>query len=241
MKLLEALRRFVNPEGPIGEVISPSEVYKTRLGLPVSSPHQVRVSIEAPSHASAVVEATAARFVPAAEADVPKSRERQVSAFLTEHWSPVYAKTDSTDMVEILRASQTLLGWTVTPRVAASAKAKMTAEQFAEVLQSAQIQASDEIYNGFYETISGPDSILVDGKMLTGGTRITGGRREYAEKTKNFVHWGPGVAEKHAAAHAELDSRPVRNVKRALEAHAGVALPLYRRLQNGRYDRRSAV
>src|SRR5271165_1567473 len=101
MRLLEILRRFVDPAGPAGEVISPADVYKTRLGLPIESPHRQRVVLQAPGH----LEQTLApvRFVALSEAtDVPRSRVRQVSAFVEEYWSPVYEKTASTDMATIL-------------------------------------------------------------------------------------------------------------------------------------------
>lgn len=200
------------------------------------------VNMEAPASVAQAVAIAPARFVPAAEAiDVPRARTRQVSAYIEEVWAPVYGTTDSTDMLEILRASERLVGWNVTQRIAASAKARMTAEQYAEVLQSAQFQVADEFYNQYYETIVGNDPIEIDGKIVTGGTRITGGRREYREKTKGYVHWDAGYVKERNAALAELDSRPRRNVRRALEAHAGEVLPMHRKMANPRYDRKAAV
>jgi hypothetical protein len=184
------------------------------------------------------------RFVPLSEAvDVPKDRVRQVSAFVEEVWAPVYATTTSTDLATILVVSQQQTGWTVTQRQSASSRqrARLSAEQFIEQLQSTQIQASDDWANGYYETIPGNDPIWIDGKRLTGGTRITGGRREYAEKTKGMVLWDRGFIEQRNAAMAEMDSRPVRNVQRNLERVAGEVLPMRRLVANPRRDRRSAV
>lgn len=239
MRLLDALKKLVDPAGPLGAVVSPADVYKERAGLPVSSPHRVRVALEAPPAAAHAL--AAPRFVAAAEAtDVPRDRVRQVSAFVEEVWRPEYAKTRSTDMAEILRASQTLVGWQVTQRVSASSRHRLTAEQFAEVLQSAQIQASDSFYAGYYETIPGNDAIEIDGKMLTGGTRVTS-RTQYNAVTKGMVHWDRGFLEQRKAAEAEMASRPIRNVKANLERVAGEVLPMRRVLANPRYDRRSAV
>ena len=143
--------------------------------------------------------------------------------------------------MEILRASERLVGWNVTQRIAASAKARMTAEQYAEVLQTAQIQASDALYNQYYETIPGNDPIEIDGMVVTGGTRITGGRREYREKTKGFVHWDAGYVKERNAYQAAMDARPVQNVRRNLERVAGEVLPMHRKLTNPKFDRKAAV
>lgn len=242
VRLLEALRRFVDPAGPIGEVASPSDVYKSRIGLPIEAPHRQRVTLEAPKFAAEAVALAPTRFVAqSTNPDVPRDRVRQVSAFVEEVWQPQYAATHSTDMVEILRASQTLLGWWVRQRVAESARARLTAEQFAEVLQSVQIQATDAYLCGYYTTIKGNDPIVVDGKTLTGGTRITS-RTHYREATKGYVHWSDkGFLEKRQAALAEEASRPIRNVRANLERVAGEVLPLHRKIANPRYDRRSAV
>lgn len=239
MRLKEALRRLVDPAGPIGEVASPSEVFKTRLGLPTSAPHQLRVAIEAPAHAQHAL--AAPRFVAAAEAvDVPRDRVRQVSAFVEEVWAPQYQTTRSTDIAEILRASETLVGWKVTQRVASSARHRLTAEEFQEVIQSAQIQATDEFYCDYYPTIPGSDTIVIDGKAVTGGTRITS-RTHYREATKGFAHWDKGFLRERAAAEAEMASRPVRNVRANLERVAGEVLPMRRTQMNPRYDRKAAV
>jgi hypothetical protein len=237
--MFDALKKLFDPLGPIGEVASPSEVYKTRLGLPISSPHTMRAVLAAPAD----VERTFApsRFVSLEEAvNVPKSRIRQIDAYTEERWSPVYATTTSTDVAEILRISQQQVGWNVVQQQTMASKARPSVEEVIEIAQSCQIQASDEIYNGYFETIPGNDPIWIDGKMLTGGTRITGGRREYREKTKGFIHWDAGYVKERNAALAELDSRPARNAKANLERVAGECLPMKRLLANGRYDRRSA-
>jgi hypothetical protein len=239
VRLLDNLKKLIDPAGPVGQWLSPSEVYKDRLGLPISSPHTIRAVLAAPAD----VERTFApsRFVSLQDAaDVPKSRIRQIDAYTEEFWKPVYAKTASTDVAEILRISQQHVGWTVTQQQTKASRARPSAEEVIEIAQSCQIQASDEIYNGYFETIPGNDPIWIDGKKLTGGTRITGGRREYREKTKGFIHWDAGYVKERNAALAELDSRPARNAKANLERVAGECLPMKRLLANGRYDRRSA-
>ena len=107
-------------------------------------------------------------------------------------------------------------------------------------MQSLQIQASDAFYDDYYVTVPGTDTIEVDGKTLTGGTRIRS-RTEYNEKTRGMMPWGPGVAEARQSAQAEMASRPVRNVARNLERMKGECLPMRRLLANPRRDRRSAV
>jgi len=227
-----------DPRGPLGSVVAPSSAFQERAGLPVTSPHRQRVALEAPTVAKAAIELAPTRFVAAADAvNVPKDRVRQVSAFVEEVWAPEYGSTRSTDLVEILRASTTLVGWRVSQRLAVSAKARMTAEQYAEVLQTAQIQASDAFYQGYYETIPGNDPIEIDGKVLTGGTRIRS-RTHYNEATKGMVLWDKGGWELKQRAEAEMASRPVRNVRANLERLAGQVLPMRTPLNNPRFNKR---
>jgi hypothetical protein len=238
--LLGTLKKVLDPRGPLGNVVSPSEVFKERAGLPITAPHTERVRLAAPAHVEQAL--APSRFISASEAvDVPRDRVRQVSAFVEERWTPIYATTDSTDIATIILTAQTQIGWQVTQRQSQSSRVKqpLSAEEFVEVLQSAQIQASDEFLNDYYETIPGNDIIEIDGKKLTGGTRITGGRREYEAKTKNMVHWDKGFVKQRLAAQAEMESRPVRNIKANLERVAGDVLPMRRLIANPRYDRKS--
>lgn len=280
--LKSALRKIVDPIGPIGSIVSPSVVYKERLGFGVSASHAQRIQLET----NAQVERALApvRFVAEHEATPPKDRVRQVSAFVNEVWEPVYQKSASTDLNEIFAASQTRVGWRVRQEVRSAwcdctkavfereadgefvhrscgrARKHLTAPEFAEVLQSAQIQATDEAYYTYAETIPGNDPVVMpdgnylrgtptfdaDGRMthdgiIRGGTQIKG-RKHYRQVTKNVAHWDQGFLEKRAAGLAEESSRPVRNVKRALDAVAGESLPLWRPTGlNFRRDRRSAV
>lgn len=250
-RFVEALRKLVDPRGPLGEIASPSEIFKTRMGLSTHVPHVQRAVPPAPKHVEQAL--APARFVPLSEAvDVPKDRVRQVSAFIEERWAPEYRKTTSTDLVEILRASQEQIGWTVTQHQTAASRArqKREDEEVAEILASLQVQATDDFYNQYYETIPGNDPVIIDGEVLRaadgtvirGGTRITGGRKEYNAKTKGFIHWDAGFMAQRDAAIAEEASRPVRNVRRAMEVIAGEKLPMHRPVGiNYRKDRRSAV
>lgn len=259
MRLLDALKKLADPRGPIGELVSPSEVFKSRAGLPVSAPHSERARMAAPAHVEHAL--AAPRFVALADAvDVPRERVRQVSAFVEDVWAPVYGTTDSTDLGTILRVSQQQIGWRVTQRQSASSivRKRLSAEDFREVVQSTQIQASDAFYNGVYETIPGNDPIVLHGEILRGeatydrdgrmthdgivrGTMIQHGRAEYNARTKGWVHWDAGFVAQRKAALAEEASRPVRNVRRNLERVAGECLPMRRLVTNPRYDRKSAV
>ena len=266
-KVLKVLGDLIHPAGPLGEVLSPSDVFKTRLGLPTQSPHVARAKMEAPADVERAL--APARFIAVGDAvDVPRDRVRRVSAFIEERWTPVYAKTDSTDLIEIIRASQKQTGWMVAQHESAESRIarrdRQNAEEFEQVLLTAQIQASDDIYNGYFETIPGNDPCVIDGEILRGqptyernadgsrgkmihdgivrgGTMIRGGRREYREKTKGMVHWDAGFLAERAKAQKEMESRPVRNVKANLEAMAGQVLPMHRTLLNPRVDRKSAV
>lgn len=262
MRLLDGLKRALDPRGPIGDVVSPSIVFKERQGVPVTSPHTTRAIPHAPKEH--VERSIAAPRFASIEESAPPNRVRQVSAYVEEHWSPVFRGTESVDLVAILLASQDQIGWTVTQRESEQSRlarrAHQNAEEFVAVLQSCQIQASDEWANGYYETIPGNDPVILDGQILRGeatydengkmthdgivrgGTMITGGRRQYREATKGMAHWDKGFMAEREAAQAEMDSRPVRNVRRAMEAIAGEKLPMYGNVGiNFRRDRRSAV
>ena len=235
--MLKLLWKVIYPQGPIGQWLSPSEVYKDRLGLPVSSPHTIRATVQAPGDIERAF--APARFVSMEDAiDVPKGRVRHVSAYIEERWSPVYASTTSTDMFEIIKASQTQIGWTVTQQQTQASKARPSAEQFIEIAQSCHIQASDEYLNGYYETIPGNDPLVIDGKTVTGGTRITGGRREYREKTQGMIHWDAGFVKERERALAIEAQKGVQGVRAEGERIMGERMPTYRRIPNGMMDKR---
>ena len=171
------------------------------------------------------------------------------------------------DLVEIILASQDQIGWQVTQRESEQSrlarKARQNAEDFIEITQSVQIQANDDWAMGLIMTVPGNDKIIIDGQVLKGeasyyrnpdgsrgamyhdgtvtGTVITKGRREYNARTKGWAAWDKGFVERRERDQAEMDSRPIRNVKAALEAKAGEVLPMRRLLANPRYDRKSAV
>ena len=241
-------------------------MFKERQGVPITSPHTTRVILHAPKeHVERSI--AAPRFV-GIEESAPPNRVRQVSAYVEEHWSPVFRGTESRDLVEILLASQDQIGWQVTQRESEQSRlarrAHQNAEEFVEVLQSTQIQASDEFYVGYYETIPGNDPVILDGEILRGeatyetnpdgsqgrmthdgivrGGTMFYGRKHYNSATKGFVQWDKGAMEAREMAQAEMASRPKRNVRQAMEAIAGEALPMWRPTGlNFRRDRRSAV
>ncbi len=249
-RLLDKVRKLLDPLGPVGNWLSPSSVYKERAGLPIDAPTAIRA--KAPTTTFDVQRALQPERVLPADAEVPKDRVRIVSAFIEEHFAPIYAAIDSTDLAVIFSTAPEIVGWRVTQHVRkdARAKAPMSAEQFYEHLQSLQIQASDAFYNQYLETVPGNDPVVIDGQVLRakdgtvirGGTQIRHGRKEYAQKTKGFVHWDKGFHAKREEALAEQASRPLRNVKDALEVTAGEKLPMHRPVGlNMRKDRARAV
>jgi hypothetical protein len=243
MSIIDAIRKFLEPRGPLAEVLSPSIVYKTRAGLPIATAHSQRVS----SHTTAEVQRfiVPARFVRAGEIAVPESRMRLVSPYVEEHYAPVYATTDSLDLSEILRASQELVGWNVTQTIrdehcdclnavwnkegvheqCGRARASLSDEQFVEHVARVQLQASDEFYNGFYETIPGSDSVLTGAGLATGGTRITRGRTQYNQKTKGWVHWDKGVVKEREKAYAAEQQKWIDDVRPRVEKVSKTQLP----------------
>lgn len=138
------------------------------------------------------------------------------------------------------------------------ARKHLTDEEFVELVQAQQMIPSDEYFNGYYDTIPGNDPVILDGEVLKGqpvydsegrmvhdgtirgGTMITGGRREYEQKTRGMVHWDKGFVREREAALAEEASRPVRNVQREME-RLKEQLPMRRLVPNPRYDRMSGV
>lgn len=263
MRLLDGIKKALDPRGPLGDVVSPSIVFKERQGVPITSPHTTRVILHAPKE-QVERSIAAPRFVTVENAvDVPSDRVRQISAYIEEHWSPVYASTESADLLDIILASQKQVGWSVTQRESEQSRlarrAHQNAEEFVEVLQSAQIQASDAFYDGYYETIAGNDPVILNGEILRGeatydengkmthdgiirgGTQIRG-RQQYDRATKNYVQWDKGAWAERERQQSEMESRPKRNVRRAMEAIAGEKLPMWSPTgMNFRRDRRSAV
>jgi hypothetical protein len=238
-KVVDKLKKLVDPRGPLGEVLSPSEVFKERAGLPVSTPHVQRDVNFVP--ASALV-LQPPQFKKAEElAHVPISRMRLVSRYIEEHYQPVYDTPRFSGMAEAIRANTTVIGWNVTQtirsphcdclqatlemeqgklihRECGRARRHISDEDLVEHLQRLQIAPSDEFYNTDYPTIPGKDPIVVDGKVLRGepvyrdgkmvhdgiirqSTRMTRGRREYREKTKNMVLWDKGVVKERQKAY----------------------------------------
>ena len=233
------LKDLVDPLGPVGEFLSPSEVYKTRPGLPITASKNMRA--EPTPIAFAEIEKTLApaRFVAAGDIEVPYSRERQVSPYVTERYRPVYAKTQSDDPAEILRASQQLLGWTVTQeprspfcdcrsalfsrdggefvhRKCGRRRAPLSDREVVERAMSAQLQPSDSMYDTFYPTIPGKDSAVIEGVPVTGGTRLRS-RKEWREKTKGWVLWDKGVPAAREKADQDEKSKREAKVARVVE------------------------
>jgi len=241
-RLKALLGNLLDPAGPIGNIMSPSDVYKERLGLPVSSPHTLRIRAQkAPAFAEHAL--APARIEPP-DAIVPKGRIRQVSQFIEEHWTPIYASPKTTNIADCIRASQTKIGWRVTQVVrnmactckgakftlrdgellheicGRAAPAKCSSEDYIENVASLNIPSADDSYNVFMPTVPGNDAIMTPNGLARGGTRITQGRREYREKTKGFAHWDSGTMAERAKAQVELKAQ----TQKQLEQHTWSAL-----------------
>jgi len=187
-KVLDKLAALVDPRGPLGEVLSPADVFKERAGLPVSTPHVARDS----GFTQTEIALAPTYFVAAQNVDVPKSRVRQVSRYVDEHFSPVYDTANTSNFAEAIRASKTLVGWHVTQkarsphcdclqatleleggtlvhRACGRARKRVDDADFAEHILSLSIAPSDEFYNMYYPTIPGNDPVIQqDGSVLKG-------------------------------------------------------------------------
>jgi hypothetical protein len=244
VKITEAIKKIVDPAGPIGEVLSPADVYKSRLGLPTTTPQVQRDTGFLPIEERFLAPQ---RFVAADAVVAPASRVRQVSRYVEEHYSPVYDTPRSSGLAEALRASTTVVGYNIrqvarTPycdcrsarltledgqlvhRACGRARKKVAAEDFVEHVRTLQLAPSDEFYNTFYPTIPGPDAVQTDAGLAKGGTQIRGGRREWREKTDGWVVWDKGVVKEREKAYAAEQQKWIDGV-RPLAERALARLP----------------
>jgi hypothetical protein len=245
MKIVAIAKRLLDPNGPIGQWLSPSEVYKDRAGLPIASPHSLRVD----SHTAVPGEIARAvqvkRYVAFGEEVPPSGRTRLVGRYIIEDWSPVYATTDSENILDAITASQTQVGWNVTQRVrnpycdctharfssdgthsvCGRARRSMDDAEYIEHVQSLTVAHSDEYLNGFYETIKGKDTIMTTAGPATGGHRITGGRAEYRRLTRNMIHWDKGYIVERARYEADDKQKKKDSVRVKAEIVSKRSLP----------------
>jgi hypothetical protein len=229
MRIPNWLRKLADPRGPIGEVASPFDIYKSGRGLPFSVGHRQRAEL-APIPFEEVQRACAPeKFYKKGEIEVPYSRERVVSPYITERYSPVMEGME----IVAWRVTQEPRSQTCDCRTARFTKeadgtkvhqkcgrrrAPLSDEEVIEKALSAQVQASDGFYDGYYITVPGKDRDIMDGMEVTGGTYIRS-RRDYDQKVTKagFVHWDkgtPGCVEK---AHAEANAKRKADTARAIE------------------------
>lgn len=243
-RVIDAVRKILDPRGPLGEVVSPNVTFKERQGLPIQSPHSQRVDVAHNQHVPPGTVVTR-RFVGMNEESAPPGLERTVGNYLFEKWRPVYAKADSDDVLAILSSSQTQVGWSVTQEVRSvhcdcthakfgrngihekcgRARRSLSDEEFIEQVQQQQIAPQDQYLNGYYETIRGNDPLYFEGRVLTGGTRISGGRAEYNAKTKNMVHWDQGFVERRAIEEHKVSQAGVDGARDRMELYSKTQMP----------------
>ena len=214
----------------MGEVVSPAIVYKERQGIPITAPG---VAVRK-TYYYTVGE------VAAKQKQVPYSRIEVLSPYVEAHWRPVYGTTNSENLAEIARVGQTIVGWKITLKERSEycechnarfeltekgsvhakcgrGRAALTDEQFVEHVQSLSFGVTDDFYNTFYMTIKGNDSIDTPAGPAKGGTRITGGRAEYNQKTKGMVHWDDGFMRERGLAEAREKKDRQESVTRHAE------------------------
>ena len=195
MSLIESLRKvkaMLDPRGPIGEVLSPADVFKERAGLPIAAPHVARVADFKPVDPATL---RSRYYVAAADVgDIPKSRMRVATQYVEEHFTPVYDTARFSGMAEAIRANTTVIGWWVEERArtpycdcmqahlemqdgklvhaaCGRARAHIDDAEFVEHIQRLQFAPSDDFYNTYYPTIPGNDPVIIDGKVLKGAPK----------------------------------------------------------------------
>jgi hypothetical protein len=189
--VVDKLGALLDPRGPLGEVLSPADVFKERAGLPVASPHVMRDADFAVADQRVLAPV---RTAAVGEVDVPASRMRLVSRYVEEHYAPLYDAPRFSGMAEAIRANTTIVGWRIEQRLRSPhcdctkatldleagklihkqcgrARARRTDEEFVEHIHRLQIGPSDSFYNTYYLTIPGNDPVLVNGKVLKGAPK----------------------------------------------------------------------
>jgi hypothetical protein len=198
-------------------------------------------------HAAVASTLAAPRYVEAGTEPVPEGRERRVNAYVKEVWTAVPKVLTDAELYAVAASGIVpIAGWRVT-QVVSLRKTWMdlTVEQRQEVLSSIgqYHRHEDHVYNGYYPTIAGTDVAHHDpakagtmdefrgGKVLKGnatathdgtirgGTEIRGGRREWREKTKNYVEMDSGyfahVERIRAERQAKRDAKHAEAAERA--------------------------
>jgi hypothetical protein len=245
MNVLRWLAKLVDPRGPVGEIVSPSEVFKSRAGLPIESPHTLRADQSIYDPAAIRYSLRPTQFVALGTQEPPKYLQRQVSRYVEEVWTPAYATTKSENIADIIRAGQTLVGYRVSERAVSPQcdceNAKFTvidgelahgkcgrpmayigaehSEDIAEHVRSLNIAQADDNYNDFYPTIRGTDSVMTPAGPAKGGTRITRGRAQYRERTAGMVHVD-GSAENYVFQRNLAEGQERKRLKDQVPVHA---------------------
>jgi hypothetical protein len=225
---LDWLRKLLDPRGPAGEVVSPFDIYKSGRGLPFSVGHRQRAEL-APIPFAEIEKALAPeRYYAKGEIEVPYSRERVVSPYILERFSPVMQ-------------GMVIVGWRVSQEARSqfcdctSAKwaksdgqfvhaacgrrrAPLSDEQFMEKALTIQKAPDDAIYDMYAVTVPGTDRAIIDGMEVTGGTHIKS-RRDYDQKVtkRGFVHWDAGTPKCVEKALAEEKSKREATTARGIE------------------------
>ena len=227
MKIPNWLRKLADPRGPLGEVASPFDIYKSGRGLPFSVGHRQRAEL-APIPIEEVQRACAPeKFYKKGEIEVPYSRERVVSPYITERYSPVMEGME----IVAWRVTQEPRSQTCDCRTARFTKeadgtkvhqkcgrrrAPLSDEEVIEKALSAQVQASDGFYSQYAVSIPGNDSAVIDGMTVKGGTWVRS-RKHHRQLTKGMVFWDKGTPKCVEKALSEENAKRKKATAIAIE------------------------
>jgi hypothetical protein len=226
MKIPSWLRKLASPEGPIGEWLSPSDVYKTRAGLPITASRNQRA--EMPQLPAAQVERACApeRYYAKGEIDVPFSRERVVSPYIIERYKPVMAGMEITgwrvvqeprsQFCDCTTARFAKEGGEMVHAACGRRREPLSDAEFMEKALTIQKAPDDAIYDQYAITIKGNDTAIVDGMKVTGGTQVRS-RRHHRDVTRGMVFWDKGTPKCVEKALADENSKRKADTARAIE------------------------
>jgi hypothetical protein len=219
------LKKLLDPRGPAADILTTESYWKETAGLPYSAGIRQRVE-PAPIPASEVQKACLPdRYFAKGEIDVPWSRERQASPYVTERYIAVQAGMETigwtvrqeprSPFCDCQKARFGMEGGQFVHQACGRRRAPLSDQELVEKIASIQFQPGDTHYQRYAETIPGKDRAIIDGIAVKGGTWVKS-RKHYNELTKGWVHWDTGTPKAVDHALAEQKQKQENHLKVAV-------------------------
>lgn len=226
MKIPNWLRKLADPRGPLGEVASPFDIYKSGRGLPFSVGHRQRAEL-APIPIEEIQRACAPeKRYAKGEIEVPYSRERVVSPYILERYSPVMdgmaitgwrvSQEPRSQFCDCQRAKFSKSDDQMVHAACGRRRAPLSDEEVIEKALSVQMQPGDGFYSQYAVSIPGNDSAVIDGMTVKGGTWVRS-RKHHRELTRGMVFWDKGTPKCVEKALADENAKRKADTARAIE------------------------